>query len=203
VKPRSAWEVVWRAGECGNCCGLVMLPKLTLSNGSVSAVAMASNSMSEVRLHAIDDGRIISQLRLPVHGGSITYLAADPTTNTIYVSGSGVRVLQWDTAAVALVESAATVPLPAGVHGSFPLAVMPPAPGCTDWLLLVGQRDRDTLHVFTLPDFLLVGTHKLPIPISGLAADPAGTALVIGGNYTGECVRVLAWPLPAVPVDSR
>lgn len=97
-------------------------------------------------------------------------------------------------------------------HGNPALALMPPAPGDSAWLLVVGDYSASHITVLALPGgervFEASGTltredhsdakavaHWGWGPIRGLAADPAGTALIVAGHAD---VSAVPWPLPGM-----
>ena len=93
------------------------------------------------------------------------------------------------------------------------LAVMPPAPGDSTWLLVVGDYCTPHITVLALPggervfeasgslsgdtprEAAAAGTGSWG-PIRGLAADPSGAALVVVGDATD--VWAVPWPLPGM-----
>jgi hypothetical protein len=63
----------------------------------------------------------------------------------------------------------------------------------------VGTFREPTLLVLSLPDRRLVYTHTLEgMEVSGLAADPSGTALAVC-DTASKAIHVLPWPLPGMP----
>jgi hypothetical protein len=53
--------------------------------------------------------------------------------------------------------------------------------------------------VLSLPDRRLVHTHTLEgMVVTGLAADPSGTALAVC-DAASKAIHVLPWPLPGMP----
>ncbi len=79
------------------------------------------------------------------------------------------------------------------------LAVMPPAPGLRTSYLIVGTAGSPDLQLISLPDRRLVHTHTLEgMKVTGLAADPSGTALAVCDGLS-KAVHVLPWPLPGMP----
>jgi hypothetical protein len=80
-----------------------------------------------------------------------------------------------------------------------PLAVLPPTPGRHTSHLVVGTLGVPTLLVLSLPDRRLVHTHTLEgMAVTGLAADPSGTALAVC-DAAFAAIHVLPWPLPGMP----
>ena len=105
------------------------------------------------------------------------------------------------------------------VDGPPALAVMPPAPGDSTWLLVVGDYCTPHITVLALPGgervFEATGSQSRDTPreaagagswgpIRGLAADPSGAALVVVGFAD---VWAVPWPLPgmlpAAPLPRR
>jgi hypothetical protein len=147
----------------------------------------------KLRVHRLADGALVTTT--PADGPR--FIAADPTTATLYViSRTLVAVFCWNGSALVpegVVDAA-------GYTGNWrPLAVVPPAPGLRTSYLVVGTCGKPTLHVLSLPDRRLVHTHTLEgMRVSGLAADPSGTALAVC-DYASKAVNVLPWPLPGMP----
>lgn len=80
-----------------------------------------------------------------------------------------------------------------------PLAVVPPAHGKSRAHLVVGVLDSADVSVFTLPSLDLIHRHTFAgIKVVGLAADPAGGALVVCDSVSRDA-HVLAWPLEGMP----
>jgi hypothetical protein len=107
-----------------------------------------------------------------------------------------VSAFRWDGAALVadgVVEAA-------GTDGSWrPLAVMPPTPGRHTSYLVVGTFSNQTLRVLSLPDRRLVHTYTLEgMEVTGLAADPSGTALAVC-DAASKAIYVLPWPPPGMP----
>jgi hypothetical protein len=148
-------------------------------------------------VHRLSDGvRVASAV-----AKCATYAAADPASRTVYVS-TGVHpswvvsAFRWDGAALV----ADGVVGAAGTAGDYrPLAVMPPTPCQHTSYLVVGTRREPILRVLSLPDRRLVHTHTLEgMKLTGLAADPSGTALAVC-DYASNAIHVLPWPLPGMP----
>jgi hypothetical protein len=88
-----------------------------------------------------------------------TYAAADPASGTVFASTGALPWLVssfcWDGAALVAegdIEAAGTA------DHWHPLTVMPPTPGRYTSYLVVGTRDKLTLHVPSLPDCSLTHT---------------------------------------------
>ena len=77
----------------------------------------------------------------------------------------------------------------------------PPLPSAAAFgpaLLLVGTFSPPSIRVLSLPDCTLLRTHRLPpsVRVAGLAADPAGNAVVVMDGGPAGAALVLEWPLP-------
>jgi hypothetical protein len=180
--------VRWSTGLGSNCCGIAVLPAQGLVVASV-------NRSNKLQVHRLADGALVSTA-LAV---GPSFIAADPTTDTLYVStGPCISAFWWNGSALVsegVVEAA-------GNKGyTRPLAVVPPAPGHRTTYLVVGTYGAPTLLVLSLPDRRLVHTHTLEgMKVMGLAADPSGTALAVcDGASASNAVHVLPWPLPGMP----
>lgn len=82
-----------------------------------------------------------------------------------------------------------------------PLAVVPPGPGRRAAHLVVGLYGTPRVQVLRLPSLeplcapLQLG---LGVLVVGLAADAAGTALLVADGAS-KTVLALPWPLPGMP----
>jgi hypothetical protein len=190
---------LWHNPGTQNCCGLAMLPQ-AIAQGQRGIVVAAANGASTLRMYALSDGALVASIST---GFSPTYLSADPYTGMVYaaVKNSDLARFHWDDAAATLVEVDGPTFLPtAGDEiGQWASAVMPPAVGKVSSQLLVVARDHRQLYVYSLPDYSLIHQHLLDIYITGLASDPTGTSLILCGNSTAGCVRVIEWPLAGMP----
>jgi hypothetical protein len=175
------WSTVLVGGSCG---GIAVLPALGLA---VTSAVYAN----ELLVYRIADGAIVAIM----HSSSAAYIAAD--TSTLYVT-TRTRVTAFHWNGSALVSEG--VMEAAGDADHFrPLAVVPPAPGQHIFYLVVGTCFTPTLLVLSLPDRRLVHTHTLEgMKVSGLAADPSGTALAVC-DAASKAVHVLPWPLLGMP----
>jgi hypothetical protein len=166
-----------------------------LSQQGVVVVSSYQDNM--LHAHHLSDGMRITSVEVTW----CTYLASDPAAGTIYISAGtrerlSVVAHRWDGATLVadgIVADAGVAPT------SRPLAVMPPAPGQHTSYLIVGTVASPTLHVISLPGRRLFHTHTLEgMQVTGLAADPSGTALAVC-DFVSEAVHVLPWPLPGMP----
>jgi DNA-binding beta-propeller fold protein YncE len=182
--------VRWSAALGGNCCGIAVLP-------AQGMVVVGDPDRDKLHVHQLSDG-----VRVAIaNAKEATYIAADPASGTVYVSirassSDIVSAFRWDGAALVaewVVEAAGNA------DNRRPLAVMPPTPGRHTSYLVVGTYGKPTLRVLSLPDRRLVHTHTLEgILLTGLAADPSGTALAVC-DAASNAVHVLPWPLPGMP----
>jgi hypothetical protein len=154
-------------------------------------------SHSVLHVHRLSDGVRVAS----AEAAFPTCVAADPASGTVFASTSPtddyrVSVFRWDGAALVaegVVEAAGFANI------DRPLAVMPPTPGRHTSYLVVGTETEPTLHVLSLPDRRLVLKHTLEgMEVTGLAADPSGTALAVCDRIS-KAIHVLPWPLPGMP----
>jgi hypothetical protein len=183
--------VCWSAALGCNCQGVAALP-------AQGVVVVSAPKHAMLHVHRLSDGvRVASG-----DAARSTFVAAYPASGTVYAStgalpSCAVSAFRWDgTALVAegVVEGA-------GTAGHWrPLAVMPPTPGLHTSYLVVGTYGEPTLLVLSLPDCRLVHTHTLEgMLVTGLAADPSGTALAVCDGAS-TAIHVLPWPLPGMPL---
>ena len=80
------------------------------------------------------------------------------------------------------------------------MAVMPPAPGKRHAHLVIGALTKSSLRVLELPSRRCIFATELPdgVKALGLAADHAGTALVVC-DFASRVTIALPWPLPGMP----
>ena len=79
------------------------------------------------------------------------------------------------------------------------LAVVPPAPGKKTAHVVVGAGGSSELLVLSLAHLILVHSHWLEdVAVTGLAADPWGSALAVC-DYYSDVIHILAWPLAGMP----
>jgi hypothetical protein len=135
-------------------------------------------------------------------------IAADPVHGCAYVTSSlsgPTLAFHWNGAELLADGTVEAVGLPGFQRH---VTVMPPTAGAgssgheSQTHLVVGIQTHggSSLHVFSLPDRHLVHTHTLKgIEVTGLAADPSGTALAVC-DATSEAIHVLQWPLPGMPL---
>jgi len=186
----ASMTVRWSAALENSCYGIAVLP--------AQGVVITSNfrGTDHLSIHHLSSGTRVAG----VSASNPLFLAADPSTATVYASTSGhVTAFCWDGAALVcdgVVEAA-------GAFGDArPLAVVPPAPGPESGqrtsYLVVGTECSTTLRVLSLPDRRLVHRHKLEgMYVVSLAADPSGTALAVCDAAT-RAIHVLPWPLPGL-----
>lgn len=197
VAPDDDWSVRWSTepGRVIQCGGLTVLAR----QGIVVASACEGRALHALR---IDTGASIGP---PVPANNPTYLATDSMTGTIFADtsdGAGnfsVARWQWSEPEQALVPLG--VIEAAGVATNWrPIAVMPPAPGKRLSHLIVGTYNSSVLRILALPSLELVADTSAPndMVVWGLAADPAGTALVIL-DHTSRAAQVVAWPWAGLP----
>jgi hypothetical protein len=182
--------VRWSAVLGGDCYGMAVLPP--------QGVVFVSNDVyDKLYVHRLSDGVRVAS----AEAEAPSYVAADPASGTVFASTAPdddelVSAFRWDGAALlteGVVEAAGTADY------WRPLAVMPPTPGRHTSYLVVGAYLKPTLRVLSLPDRRLVHTHTLEgMDVTGLAADPTGTALAVCDAAT-RAIHVLPWPLPGMP----
>jgi len=132
------------------------------------------------------------------HCDESVFVATDATTNTVYVSSTEgyVDAFRWDTAARIFSPLGRIESLP-HFNGYRPLTVVPPIPGGCVSHLVVGCLGNDTICVLSLPSLTFIGqTVSGYGNVDGLAADFAGTAIII---FAGGVANVRPWPLPGLP----
>jgi DNA-binding beta-propeller fold protein YncE len=182
--------VRWSTSLGGGCEGIAVLP-------AQGAVIVSDFHGYKLRVHRLSDGVRVASANAVL----ATYVAADPASGTVYVStvarsSREVSAFRWDGAALVaegVVGAAGTA------VDDRPLAMLPPTPGRHTSYLVVGTRLKPTLRVLSLPSRRLVHTHTLDgMLVTGLAADPSGTALAVC-DYTSNAIHVLPWPLPGMP----
>jgi hypothetical protein len=188
------------------CYGAAVLP----SRGVLFLSSYTDDRVFAVR--ASDGEKLAS-----VHVRDPKFVAADDATGTVYVSTShSVVRFQWTPSqcgadhegigaghGVVAGELVPDADLSADLIGKAdswrPLAIVPPAPGHRRSHLLVGVKDKPTLHILSLPEHELVHTHMLEgFAINGLVADPHGCALAVSDGVS-KSIHVLSWPLPGMP----
>jgi hypothetical protein len=183
--------VRWSAALGGSCFGIAVLPLQ-------GVVILSDCGNSKLHVHRLSDGVRVAS----AEAAFPTYVAADPASGTVYASTGGhtscvVSAFRWDGAA--LVAEGVVKAVGTADHWR-PLTVMPPIPGRHTSYFIVGTRMTPNLRVLSLPDRRLVHTHTLEgMVVTGLAADPSGTALAVC-DHTTATIHVLPWPLPGMPL---
>jgi hypothetical protein len=192
-------EVRWSTALGSECFDIAVLP-------AQGVVVVVSSDWRSRKLYVLrlSDGTYTASVAVR----EPSFIAADPVYATLYVSTfideyndfCGVTTFRWDGAALVFdgfVEAAGST------NNYRPLAVVPPASGqhssgqCTSYLV-VGTFYSPTLHVLSLPDRRLVYAHELEgMQVTGLAADPSGTALAVC-DRASKSIHVLPWPLPGM-----
>ena len=182
--------------ECG---GIAALP-------AQGVAVVNSHGNDTLFIHRLVDGArtggVQAILSQPASLG--WFLAANPATGAVfgtYKTAAGHVVHAWSCAAdnSLLTDEGSVAAAGQAVFGR-PLAVVPPAPGKTMSHLVVATVFSSELLILALPDLTLVHTHSLEgVAAWGLAADPWGGALAVC-DAESEAIRVLAWPLPGMPL---
>lgn len=165
-------------------------------------VAVTELDRNTLHILHVSDGSIAASIEGRNWASYVTYDAIHDTLFTsTYEGGKGVvRMWRWDTTGnelrhLGLVDGVTAT----GNHR--PLAVVPgPAhEGRISAHLVIGTQDSDAVEVIELPDMRRLGP---PLPhvlnhrgavIKGIAADPAGGAIVLVNFGTSEVVTV-PWP---------
>jgi hypothetical protein len=182
--------VRWSAALGGGCWGFAVLP-------AQDVVVVSDPKHGKLHVHRLSDGVRVAS----AEAARANYVAADPASGTVFAStgvhpSCGVSTFRWDGASLVAegdVEAAGTA------DNWRPLAVMPPTLDRHTSYLVVGTRYWPTLLVLSLPDRRLVHTHTLEgMRVTGLAADPSGTALAVC-DAAYKAIHVLLWPLPGMP----
>jgi hypothetical protein len=182
--------VRWSAALGGRCWGIAVLP-------AQGVVVVSDRDHDKLHVHRLSDGVRVASTK----AASPSYVAAEPASGTVFASTGRypscvASAFRWD--GVALVAEGVVKAAGTG-DNLLPLAVMPPTPGLHASYLVVGTYDTPTLLVMSLPDRRLVHTHMLKgMRVTGLAADPSGTALAVC-DARSKAIHVLPWPLPGMP----
>ena len=181
--------VRWSAELGGDCGGIAVLP-------AQGVVITSATWLRRLRVHRLSDGTRIASVAVDCPA----FLAADPTTATVFVSNSQGKVstFRWNGANLVFdgfIEAA-------GATDNWrPIVIMPQASGQCTSFLVVGNISCSNLRVFLLPDRRLVHTHELKgIDVMGLAADPSGTALAVPDGAS-NAIHVMPWPLPGMKTE--
>ena len=193
-------------GALAGCAGVAALP----AQGVVVVAPLGGKQLLALRL---SDGLRVGSAPLPEGG---YFVAADAAAGTIFCGltsadqkGGADLVGAWSWGSSGSSGSGGGEPgfeargpvSAAGARDSWrPLAVVPPGPGRRAAHLVVGAFNQPELRVLSLPGLALVHSHTLEgMRVTGLAADPAGVALVVC-DRASKSIHVLAWPLPGMPV---
>ena len=176
--------------------GVTLLPELGF-------VVLARYYMNELAVFRISDGALVSSVALPrpiyiAAGWPAEVYAASESTSAVYA-------VKFDSAGRAsplrLLFSHPEYAM------SSPLAAVPPAPGRLTWHLVIAMYDGTKTTVLALPGGTPVFDGDIGSVcrvIRGLAADPAGRALLVSdiageGSGAQGVVRTLCWPLEGMP----
>lgn len=198
----AAHSVRWvTARVCDDCCGLGVLP----AHGIVIVASYDENKLVACRLN---DGRRVGSVHVP---GLDHRLASDPSTGSIFGCAlSSVRgtipptwaVIRYTWNAGSGFSADGAVAAVGDSPTGFICAVVPPARGKHVSHLVVCEAYGHALLVLTLPDLVLVHTHRCDdLKMVGLASDPWGEALALSAVDDHEesfSMHVLAWPLPGM-----
>jgi hypothetical protein len=188
-------SVQWSAKLKSDCDNIAVLP-------AHGVVVVSEYDRKKLRVHRLADGVRVAS----VWASGTSHVAADPSSGIVYASTATtgylftVSAFRWDGSALVAEGPEGGVLEASGDEVDWrPLAVMPPAPGRSTSYLVVGTRGLPRLRVLSLPDRRLAHTHTLEgMKVSGLAADPSGTALAVCDGAS-KAVHILPWPLPGMP----
>ena len=181
----STGAVRWRSTALfHNCYCIAMMPRAKL------VVASACDDDCLQMLRASDGVSVASARATRPH-----FVAADEANSLVFsaTASTNVQVYRWTGAALKFVQDMEAP----GHSGSRPLAVVPPAHGKTTAHLVVGSFNGKHLCVFSLPDLSLVFETDVEHRMYSLAADAAGTSLVV---CLEDELDALVWPLPGMPL---
>lgn len=186
----------WASGEpTGAVFGLAVLP-------AAGVVVVGSHNLAanhSLRVHRISDGELLATADV----ARLTYMTADTSTSTIFISTnrSVIEVFRWQGGALTRLPPLSLQPhMPAGISHC-PLCVMPNADidGAPPQLV-VGVQDAADILAFRI-DALgnpgqLVSKQRLAsgFEVTGLAACSSGCGLVVMDGPS-HSLRVLPWPL--------
>ena len=218
--PDAAWTVRWRytTGSPDGTCAVAVLPRL----GVAAVSALPANAVHLVR---VSDGTRVASIDVQQPTGLAVDAATSTLYVSCRArdSAQGTHLCAWrcrwrasaEEAAAAGDDEGGVAPpadvleltmIPpaslqaAGLGSDRPIAIVP-APRRT-WaahahLVVADEMSGCRLRVLALPAHRLVHEEALPAGarIVGLAADAAGTALVVC-DLGAQAVRVLPWPLP-------
>jgi len=172
--------VRWRSTALFHNCYCIAM----MHRANIVVASACDNDVIEL-LRASDGVSVASARATRPH-----FVAADETNSLVFsaTASTNVQVFRWTGAALEFVQD-----LDAPGHsGSRPLTVVPPAHGKTTAHLVVGSFNGEHLCVFSLPDLSLVFETDVKDRMYMLAADAAGTSLVVCHE---DELRVLVWPL--------
>lgn len=192
-------------GALAGCAGVAALP----AQGVVVVAPLGGKQLLALRL---SDGLRVGSAPLPEGG---YFVAADAAAGTVFCGltsadqkGGADLVGAWSWGSSSSSSGSGGEPgfqalgpvSAAGARDSWrPLAVVPPGPGRRAAHLVVGAFNQPELRVLSLPGLALVHSHCLEgMRVTGLAADPAGVALVVC-DRASKSIHVVAWPLPGMP----
>ena len=176
--------IIWRSGTLlGNCYSVAAMSR-------AGVIVAGSCNDSTVHIMRASDGASLAS----ANAKRPHFVAADEANSLVFSAsaGSEVHVFRWTGTTLELVQ----VLQAPGHSGSRALAVVPPSHGKGVAHLVVGSYNGVHLCVFSLPDLSLVFETDVEVMYS-LAADAAGTSIVL---CHGDTLRVLAWPLPGMPL---
>jgi hypothetical protein len=158
----------------------------------------------ELHVYAISDGRLLATV---FTDNGVFDLTCDPNGSVVYTAADNepVSLWEWDGRTLSRRGQLAEVDGIA-IHSRKPLAFVP-SQGESPAYLIVGQRNTNTLFVFTAPsphaeDHKLVFSYTLDGAegkVGGIAADPTGCALAVTDCCGSGTICVLPWPLPGMP----
>lgn len=191
----SARAVRW-SSDIAACGGIATLPAHGIA-------ALASCEQSKLFFHRLSDGCRVGSVAVP-KSSLRWFIAADAESGAVFGtcrSESGFAVHAWSCLSGGSRRLKSEGPVLAAGVEKFPrpVTVVPPAPGKKKSHLVVSATLSSELRVLSLPDRVLVHTHKLDgIQVNGLAADPWGGVLAVC-DKASNALHVLAWPLPGMP----
>jgi hypothetical protein len=167
-------------------------------------VVVSAYNTQRLQCYALIDGRLMSCIALD--DGPVSIAAASckscsgSVDYTVFVESSQTLLTYFWQGGELVHLPQAPDPLRFSSESNYRLlAVMPPAPGKLRSHLLIGTWGTEELLVVELPGYTLVHKHKLQgMRVSGIAADPNGTALAVC-DRNGFKTRVLSWPVDGMP----
>jgi hypothetical protein len=181
-----------------NCYGLCALP----SHGVCVA---AVNDAGMLHVRCLHDGSAVgSPVRASDTHKFVMQLAADSANGFVFAGAYKPHVVTyfaWNVVSETL-DPRGPLAAVGTLENHAMLTVMPPVPGkpATSGFLVVGTLNTPGLRIVSLPDMTLVQTVELRgMKVSGLAADPHGSAIVVCDSAS-KSVHVLSWPLDGMHV---